>query len=146
MTPWTWHLPVANPLPTQNTTQHRINAHEHSCLEWDSNQRSQCSIGRPLWSSNFSLTCSFVEICYTVLVLKLKYIRMLLYLRRPHKNTFSREHWSLSFLALLLPCGVYCFCVLFSPTNIGVLLLSLLLFMCPSPSVVVCFPGNATSN
>jgi hypothetical protein len=26
--------------------KHRINAHRHTCLEWDSNPRSQCSSGR----------------------------------------------------------------------------------------------------
>jgi hypothetical protein len=26
--------------------KHRINAHRHPCLEWDSNRRSQCSSGR----------------------------------------------------------------------------------------------------
>jgi hypothetical protein len=40
--------------------QHRINAHRHPCLEWDSNQRYQCSrerrefipqTARPLWSA-----------------------------------------------------------------------------------------------
>jgi hypothetical protein len=35
-TPWTADQPVARPLPT-----HRINAHGHLCLEWDSNSRSQ---------------------------------------------------------------------------------------------------------
>jgi hypothetical protein len=45
-TPWTGHQPVARPLPTYRTTQYRINAHGHPCLEWDSNTRSQCSSGR----------------------------------------------------------------------------------------------------
>jgi hypothetical protein len=36
-TPWTGDQPVARPLPT-----HRINAHRHPCLEWDSNPPSQC--------------------------------------------------------------------------------------------------------
>jgi hypothetical protein len=40
-TPWTGHQPVARPPPI-----HRINAHIHPCLEWDSNPRSQCSCGR----------------------------------------------------------------------------------------------------
>jgi hypothetical protein len=35
-TPWTGDQPVVRPPPT-----HRINAHRHPCLEWDSNQRSQ---------------------------------------------------------------------------------------------------------
>jgi hypothetical protein len=26
--------------------KHRINAHRHPCLEWDSNPRSECSSGR----------------------------------------------------------------------------------------------------
>jgi hypothetical protein len=41
--PWTGHQPVARPLPTHNTN--RINAHRHTCLEWDSNP-SQCSSER----------------------------------------------------------------------------------------------------
>jgi hypothetical protein len=40
-TPWTGDQLVARPLPT-----HRTNAHRHSCLEWDSKPRSQCSSGR----------------------------------------------------------------------------------------------------
>jgi hypothetical protein len=31
---------------TQDSTKHRINAHRHPCLEWDSNPRSQCSSER----------------------------------------------------------------------------------------------------
>jgi hypothetical protein len=34
MTDWTGDKPVARPLPT-----HRIKAHRHPCLEWDSNPR-----------------------------------------------------------------------------------------------------------
>jgi hypothetical protein len=37
---WAGDQPVARPLPT-----HRINAHRHPCIEWDSNLRSQCSAG-----------------------------------------------------------------------------------------------------
>jgi hypothetical protein len=46
--------------------KHKINAHKHSCLKWDSNPRSQCLIGedsprlrprgRPLWS--VSIICT----------------------------------------------------------------------------------------
>jgi hypothetical protein len=36
-TSWTGDQPVARPLPT-----HRINAHRHLWLQWDSNPRSQC--------------------------------------------------------------------------------------------------------
>jgi hypothetical protein len=39
--PWTGDQPVARSLPT-----HRINAHRHPCLEWDSNPRSQRSSER----------------------------------------------------------------------------------------------------
>jgi hypothetical protein len=35
--PWTGDQPVGRPRPT-----HRIKAHRHSCLKWDSNPRSQC--------------------------------------------------------------------------------------------------------
>jgi hypothetical protein len=45
-TPCTGDQPVARPLPTHRTAQHRINAHRHPCLEWDSKPRSQCSNGR----------------------------------------------------------------------------------------------------
>jgi hypothetical protein len=38
--PSTGDQPAARPLPTH---KHRINAHRHSCLEWDSNPRSQRS-------------------------------------------------------------------------------------------------------
>jgi hypothetical protein len=40
-TPWTGDQPVARPLAT-----HRINAHRHPCLEWNSNPWSQCSSER----------------------------------------------------------------------------------------------------
>jgi hypothetical protein len=47
---WTGDQPVARSLPT-----HRINAHRHPCLEWDSKARSQRSSRRrqfmPLWSA-----------------------------------------------------------------------------------------------
>jgi hypothetical protein len=39
--PWTGDQPVARPLPT-----HRINAHRHPYLEWDSNPRSKSSSDR----------------------------------------------------------------------------------------------------
>jgi hypothetical protein len=32
--------------PSQGRYMHRINAHRHPCLEWDSNPRPQCSNGR----------------------------------------------------------------------------------------------------
>jgi hypothetical protein len=42
-TPWTGDQPVAKPLPTHTEQhKHRINAHRHPCLEWDSN----------IWSKN----------------------------------------------------------------------------------------------
>jgi hypothetical protein len=63
-TPWTGDQPAARPLPTHTTTQtNRINAHRHSCLEWDSNPRSSCSserrqfmpqTARPLWSAPYT--------------------------------------------------------------------------------------------
>jgi hypothetical protein len=40
-TPWTGDQPVTRPLLT-----HRINAHRHPCLEWDSNSRSKYLSGR----------------------------------------------------------------------------------------------------
>jgi hypothetical protein len=40
-TPWMGDQLVARSLPT-----HRINAHKHLCLEWNSNPRSPCSRGR----------------------------------------------------------------------------------------------------
>jgi hypothetical protein len=40
-TPWAGDQPDARPLPA-----HRINAHRHTCLEWDSNSRSQHSSER----------------------------------------------------------------------------------------------------
>jgi hypothetical protein len=43
-TPWTGGQPVARPLPT-----HRINAHRHPCLNWDSSPRSQ----RSRWCRRF---------------------------------------------------------------------------------------------
>jgi hypothetical protein len=51
--------PDARPLPTQDNTN-RTNAEKHSCLEWDSNPRFQCSserrqftpqTARPLWEA-----------------------------------------------------------------------------------------------
>jgi hypothetical protein len=40
-TPWTGDQLITRSLPT-----HRINAHRHPCLEWDSDPRSQCLSGR----------------------------------------------------------------------------------------------------
>jgi hypothetical protein len=59
------------------TEQHkrRINAHGHSCLEWNSNPRSQCTSGRrlfmpyrarSLWSAEFSSNQSKIRYHYTV--------------------------------------------------------------------------------
>jgi hypothetical protein len=48
-TPSTGDQPIAKPLPAHRTTgqhKHRINAHRHSCLKWDSNARSQSLSGR----------------------------------------------------------------------------------------------------
>jgi hypothetical protein len=42
-TPWTGDQPVARPLPAHTGQhKHRINAHRHPCLKWDSYPRSQC--------------------------------------------------------------------------------------------------------
>jgi hypothetical protein len=58
-TPWMGVQPVARPLSTQREQKHRINAHRHPQLEWDSNPRAQCLCGRrrfmphtarPLWA------------------------------------------------------------------------------------------------
>jgi hypothetical protein len=39
---WTSDQPVARPLPTRRTTQiQNKRTHSHSCLEWDSNPRSE---------------------------------------------------------------------------------------------------------
>jgi hypothetical protein len=43
-TPWMGDQPVPRPLPTH---KHRINAHRHSCFEWDSNVISQFLSLRP---------------------------------------------------------------------------------------------------
>jgi hypothetical protein len=45
-----------------HTEQHkyRINAHRHPCLEWDSNPRSQCWSGRPLWSAGLVLAWGLI--------------------------------------------------------------------------------------
>jgi hypothetical protein len=50
--------------------KHRINAHKHPCLEWDSNPRSQCSSWRrqstrPLCSTNVTLQF-YLRVGYTV--------------------------------------------------------------------------------
>jgi hypothetical protein len=42
--PWVGDEPVARPLPTHRA--HRINAHRHPCLTWDSNLRPQVFRGR----------------------------------------------------------------------------------------------------
>jgi hypothetical protein len=56
---------VARPLPT-----HRINAHRHPCLEWDSKLRPQCSsrrrrfmpqTARLLWSADSVTTVVFIQ-------------------------------------------------------------------------------------
>jgi hypothetical protein len=45
-TPWASDQLVARPLPTHRTTQtQNKRIHRHSCLQWDSNPRSQCLIG-----------------------------------------------------------------------------------------------------
>jgi hypothetical protein len=46
-TPWTGDQPVARSLPAHTGQhKHKINAHRHPCLKWDSNPRSQCLSGR----------------------------------------------------------------------------------------------------
>jgi hypothetical protein len=46
-TSWTSDQPVARPLPTYRTIQtQNKRAHIHTCLEWDSNPRAQCSSER----------------------------------------------------------------------------------------------------
>jgi hypothetical protein len=59
-TPWAGNQPVAGPLLHKEQHKHRINAHRHPCLEWDSNPRSQRpserrqfmpQTARPLWSA-----------------------------------------------------------------------------------------------
>jgi hypothetical protein len=47
-TPWTGYQPVARPLPTHRTTQtqNKRTQYRHTCLEWDSNPRSQRSSER----------------------------------------------------------------------------------------------------
>jgi hypothetical protein len=46
-TPWTGDQPVARSLPTHRIPhKHRINAHRHPFLEWDSNPLSHCSSER----------------------------------------------------------------------------------------------------
>jgi hypothetical protein len=45
-TPWMGNQPVASLCLHAEQHKHRINAHRHPCLEWDSNPRSQCSSGR----------------------------------------------------------------------------------------------------
>jgi hypothetical protein len=47
MAPWTGDQLVARPLPTHRTTQtQNKRTHRHSCIEWDSSPRSQCSSER----------------------------------------------------------------------------------------------------
>jgi hypothetical protein len=54
-TPWTSDQPVARPLPTHRTTQtQNKRTQRHSCLEWDSNPRPQCS-SEPLWSAAYNV-------------------------------------------------------------------------------------------
>jgi hypothetical protein len=45
-TPWTGISPSQGRYLHTEQHKHRINAHRHPCLEWDSNPRSQCSSGR----------------------------------------------------------------------------------------------------
>jgi hypothetical protein len=45
-TPWTEDQPVEGHYLHIGQHKHRINAHRHPCLEWDSNPRSQCLSGR----------------------------------------------------------------------------------------------------
>jgi hypothetical protein len=65
-TPWTSDQPVTRPLLTHRTTQtQNERTHRHSCLEWDSNTRSQRSserrqfipqTARPLQLQQYSLS------------------------------------------------------------------------------------------
>jgi hypothetical protein len=53
-TPWTEdQLSQGRYLHTEQH-KHRINAHRHPCVKWDSNPRSQCLSGRSLWSALYS--------------------------------------------------------------------------------------------
>jgi hypothetical protein len=61
MTPWTGNSPSQSLYLHTEQHKHRINAHRHPCLKWDSNPRPQCSserrqfmlkTARPLWSAN----------------------------------------------------------------------------------------------
>jgi hypothetical protein len=45
-TPWTGDQPVSRPLHAQTGHKHRINAHWHPCLKWDSKPWSQYFSGR----------------------------------------------------------------------------------------------------
>jgi hypothetical protein len=64
-TPWTGDQPVTMQPPAHTGQhKHRINAHRHPRLKWDSNKRSQCLSGRrrfmpqtarPLWSASCEL-------------------------------------------------------------------------------------------
>jgi hypothetical protein len=44
--PWTGISPSQGLYIHTQQHKHRINAHKHPCLEWDSNPRFQCSSGR----------------------------------------------------------------------------------------------------
>jgi hypothetical protein len=45
-TPWTGISPSQGRYLSTEQHKHRINAHRHPCLEWDSNPRPQCSSRR----------------------------------------------------------------------------------------------------
>jgi hypothetical protein len=59
-TPWTGDQPVARPLPTHRTTQTQ-NKRIETCLEWDSNPRSQCSSERRQFCDRPTLVGSIVK-------------------------------------------------------------------------------------
>jgi hypothetical protein len=60
-TPWAGDQSIARPLPAHTGQhKHRINAHRHPCLKWDSNPRSQCLSGRRPWGH-----CGSEDTCHT---------------------------------------------------------------------------------
>jgi hypothetical protein len=59
-TPWARDQPVARLLST-----HRINAHWHPCLEWDSKPRSQCSSRRRQFMPEPARPATVIGSCFT---------------------------------------------------------------------------------
>jgi hypothetical protein len=61
--PWTGDQPVARPLPAPGQHKHRMNAHRHPCLKWNSNTRSQCLSGRRQFMPKTARPLSSAVIC-----------------------------------------------------------------------------------